>query len=74
MNQPKTYDEFMALPVSGPDYFEEKIGGITRRIPLMRKARAVAYEPDTAVYAVDKDGRSWRLVPDGDGFARKLAR
>lgn len=69
MKQPKTTEEFMALPVrdSLPVRVVVDPDGTQRHIPIRKKARAYCVEPDTVFYCA-----GYTLELDDQGFYRRV--
>lgn len=73
MRQPKTREEFFALPVRSEfDYkVERAANGSTIVRPVARPGYAIAYEDDTIMVGGDKDGM-YVLASDAEGLYRKV--
>lgn len=72
MKQPKTVEEFMALPERPLiEYDIEVVNGRTLLIPRATKVMAFYHEPDTIFYASAPDGSLWMLGTTENGFCRR---
>jgi hypothetical protein len=70
MNQsgePKTVEQFLALPVAGFGVEERMIDGVMRRVPIAPNLVAFFCADDTVMSSVDEDGRAWTLARHADG-------